>query len=380
MSDLYDVAILGAGPAGATAALALRDSGLRVALVDKSAFPRDKVCGDAIPARCEKVLRTLDPRFAEQLRAFPEKVEIAECRVVAPNLRHFDYAFHIRGYCATRMAFDHFLLDLALQEAQPDFFPGFKATSLHREGSEWRLESRDQNLVARLVIGCDGANGITARQLTALKKIPKHHCAAVRGYYTGIGGLVEDRMEIHFLDDYLPGYFWVFPVGNGIANVGFGMLSDRVAARKANLRALLPEMVAAASGLKGRFAGAKLQGPVTGFGLPMGSRRVPMSGDGFLLCGDAASLIEPATGEGIGNAMLSARIAAETALSAFESGNLGAAALRSHDREVYRKLWKDLQNKYRAQRIIGERKWLMNWLVARANGRGPIRWLMQKVF
>jgi flavin-dependent dehydrogenase len=105
-----------------------------------------------------------------------------------------------------------------------------------------------------------------------------------------------------------------------------------------------------------------------------------MSGEGYLLCGDAAALIEPATGEGIGNAMLSGKLAAEHLKRAFVEGDLSSGNLKSYDEEVYRKLWKDLQNKYRAQRILGERRWLMNWLVARANARGPVRWLMRKVF
>ena len=182
------------------------------------------------------------------------------------------------------------------------------------------------------------------------------------------------------MDGWLPGYFWIFPLPDGRANVGFGMLSNKIGGKKISLRKALPEIVEQAPGLAERFAGATLEGPVTGFGLPLGSRKVAMSGDRFLLCGDAASLIEPATGEGIGNAMLSGQLAGKHLIRAFEIENFSATSLKSYDEEVYDKLWKDLRNKYRAQKILGERRWLMNWLVARANARGPIRWLMKKVF
>lgn len=376
----YDIAIVGAGPAGATCALALRGSGLRVLLLDKAHFPRDKVCGDAIPARCEQVLRKIAPAHAEALRAFSEKVEIAACRVVAPSGEQFDYAFHTRGYCSARLDFDHFLLDLALQDPDLHFVPGEAVRSLSDRGQDWLLETAAGRYVARLVVGCDGANGITARQLAQYRMVPAHHCAAVRGYYQGIADLAPDRMEIHFLDQFLPGYFWIFPLPDGKANVGFGMLSDQVAQHKIKLRAALPEIVAQAPGLAERFRSAQLLGPVTGFGLPMGSRKVPLSGERFVLCGDAASLIEPATGEGIGNAMLSGRLAAEHVQAAFAARDWSAERLRAYDAAVYGKLWRDLRNKYRAQRFLGNRKWLMNWLVRRANRPGPVRWLMRKVF
>ncbi|MEM0995945.1 MAG: geranylgeranyl reductase family protein [Bacteroidota bacterium] len=378
--SIFDIAIIGAGPAGATAALTLRRSGLRVALIDRAGFPRDKVCGDAIPARCEQVLHTLSPKYAAALRAFPQKVEIASCRVVAPNQLNFDYRFHTRGYCSARLDFDHFLQELALREAQPDAFFGQKARAIARTETGWQIALPQGDLHARLIIGCDGANGITARQLTDFRMAPDHHCAAVRAYYRNIQELDPTRMEIHFLDGWLPGYFWIFPLPENRANVGFGMLSRDARAQGIALREALPEITAQSPGLADRFAGARLEGKVAGFGLPMGSRKVPMSGDGFLLCGDAASLIEPATGEGIGNAMLSGKLAAEMALAAFAANDLSAEKLGLYDAHVYGRLWRDLRNKYRAQRLLGQRKWLMNWLVARANARGPVRWLMRKVF
>jgi geranylgeranyl reductase family protein len=376
----YDIAIIGAGPAGATCALALRDAGLRVALIDQAQFPRDKVCGDAIPARCGKVLQQLDPRFAAALRQFPQAVEIASCHVVAPNGGAFDYQFKTRGWCSPRQDFDAFLLDLVRAHSDTDILQGLRIQQLSRQAGDWVLSGPPGQVKARLLVGADGANGITARQLTQQDIHRDHHCAAVRGYYHGIAGLQPDRMEIHLPQGYLPGYLWIFPVGDGRANVGYGMLSSEVARRKIVLRQALPDMLAKVPGLAERFAQAKLEGPIQGFGLPLGARRLPLSGAGFVLCGDAAALIEPATGEGIGNAMLSGQLAAEVLIRACAQGRTDAAFLADYDARVYGRLWQDLRNKHLAQRLIANRPGLLNFLVGAARRPGPIRFLMRKVF
>jgi menaquinone-9 beta-reductase len=376
----YDIAIIGAGPAGATCALALRDAGLRVALIDQASFPRDKVCGDAIPARCGKVLQQLDPRFDAALRQFPRAVQIASCQVVAPNGGSFTYAFQTRGWCSPRLDFDGFLLDLVQAHSATTLLTGQRIAHIGGQAGDWQLQLAEGTLHARYLVGADGANGITARQLTQQTMHPDHHCAAVRAYYEGIEGLVPDRMEIHLPQGYLPGYLWIFPVGEGRANVGYGMLSREVARRKIVLRQALPEMLAQVPSLAGRFAQARALGPVQGFGLPMGARRLPLSGDGFLLLGDAAALIEPATGEGIGNAMLSGQIAGEVLARAHAADRHDAAFLADYDARVYARLWKDLRQKHLAQRLIAGRPGLLNLLIGAAGRPGPIRFLMRKIF
>ncbi|MBK9452567.1 MAG: NAD(P)/FAD-dependent oxidoreductase [Bacteroidetes bacterium] len=376
----FDIAIIGAGPAGATCALALRDAGLRVALIDKSSFPRDKVCGDAIPARAVRVLREIAPEVAQQFAEFPPKTTIRACSVVAPNGQQFTYHFAIPGYCARRIDFDAFLVNAATANPELQFFPGQAVENITREGQIWRIQTTAQVLSAKLIIGCDGANGVTSKQLGAFELDPNHHCAAVRAYFQGVADLQPDTMEIHLVKDGLPGYFWIFPVNAHECNVGFGMLSKHIAERKIALRPALTEIISKTPALAKRFEGAKMQGKVLGFGLPLGSRWMTNSGDGFLLCGDAASLIDPATGEGIGNAMWSAQMAAKHAIKAFQSQNFSAAALSEYSKELHSKLAKELRQKYWAQKLIADRPWLLNWLIGRAGKNGIIAWLVKKVF
>lgn len=379
--DPYDIAIVGAGPAGAACALALQESGLRAVLVDKAAFPRDKTCGDAIPARAEKVLRSIHPSYAERLQAFPKKVDTKGCRVVAPNQSHFDFYFQTPGYCSPRLDFDGLLWDMVREAGKVEMMENFDVREVEREDGNWRIrEKGGREIQARALVACDGAQSRLARQLTGFEVDADHHCAAVRAYFDGVTGVDEQLMEIHFLNDHLPGYFWIFPVGNGRVNVGFGMLSAQVARKKVALRKALEEIVGTAPGIAERFKSARQEGETKGFGLPMGSRKVSLSGEAFLLCGDAAALVEPATGEGIGNAMLSGKMAAEQLVESFLAADLSAGRLEAYDRALYGKLWADLRKKYLAQRFLGERKGIMNWLVGRANRPGPVRWIMKKVF
>lgn len=377
---IYDIAIIGAGPAGATCALALRDAGLQVALIDKASFPRDKVCGDAIPARAVRVLREIAPESAHKLEALPAKTTIRACTVVAPDGRQFTYQFHQSGYCAKRLDFDAFLVNEVLQYPAIHFLPDQGAETIARKGDHWEIACGHAIVHTRFIIGCDGANGVTARQLTGFEMDPQHHCAAVRAYYAGVAGLQADTMEIHLLADWLPGYFWIFPVSASECNVGYGMLSKDIAQRKLALRPAIAEIIAQTPALRERFAQAQLQGKVQGFGLPLGSRWVQMAGDGFLLGGDAASLIDPATGEGIGNAMWSAQIAARWAVAAFTKGDLSAAFLQGYSAELHRKLSKELRRKYWVQRLVADRQWLLNWLIGRAGKRGLVGRLVRKVF
>lgn len=380
MQEGYDIAIIGAGPAGATCALALRASGLRVALIDKAAFPRDKVCGDAIPARAMRVLREVAPESAAAFAGLEAKAAIAACKVVGPRGSAFTYTFHTPGYCARRLDFDAFLVGQVVADGRVDVLTGFEVEEVVQEEGQWRISGGNGTLAARLLIGCDGANGVTARRLADFKMDPDHHCAAVRAYYTGVAGLKPDTMEIHLLEGWLPGYFWIFPLGGDACNVGFGMLSRDVAARKVALRPALGELIAQSPALRARFAGARLHGRVQGFGLPLGSRWVPMSGDGFLLCGDAASLIDPATGEGIGNAMWSGQVAARWALSALRQGRLDAAHLQGYADELRGKLHRELRRKYRVQQWVAGRPRLLDWLLRRAGRRGLVSLLVRKLF
>jgi geranylgeranyl reductase family protein len=380
-TETFDILISGAGPAGTTCALALKDSGLKVAVLEKSVFPRDKICGDAIPTTARKVLQSLSAEYLEQLEKFPSKSKMNGCRVVAPNLSYCNVYFKVGGYTSARFDFDNFMFNLASKNSPAEFFmeESLKAIQSYPDFIEIKT-SKNRILKTRLLIGCDGAHSIATKKLTDTLLDPMHHSGAVRAYYKNVSDTDPGMMEIHFLKDFLPGYFWIFPLQNGVANVGFGVLTQMASDMKMNLRKSLEDIVTTSPVLKERFKDATLVDEIRGFGLPLGSRKVSMSGDRFLLAGDAASLIDPATGEGIGNAMLSGKLAALQAIECFQKNNFTKNFMKRYDDAVYDKLWKDLRNKYYIQRLINNRQWMVNFFIYLSNNNSLFRKMMLKLF
>jgi len=380
MPQGFDVIIVGAGPAGAACAMALKDSGLSVLLADKASFPRDKVCGDAIPHRAVSVLRTLDPEAASALTAVPSTTANRGCRVVAPGGRHVDIAFSLDGYTSPRAGFDDFLFRRAAALPHVTVRTGVAVGDVRiaQEGVE--VDAGGDAFTGAMVVGCDGAHSVVQKKTTALVPDALHHSGAVRAYYRGVEDAVAGRMEIHLFREFPAAYFWIFPMGDGLSNVGLGMLTQRISRHRISLNRTLERITGEDGFLKARFATAHRESEVKGFGLPMGSRRVPLSGHRFLLCGDAGSLIDPATGEGIGNAMLSGMLAAGQVKRCFMNGNFSAAAMRSYDDAVCQKLGTEFRRKHRLQRLLSDRPWLADAAVRLAAGNGWVRKQLQRMF
>ena len=360
--NYFDVIICGGGPAGSTCALALVDSGLRVAVIEKYSFPRDKVCGDAVAAYVPKVLGTLHPKFKEVLSDFTEKVVVNTCRIVAPNTKSFDITYSESGFIATRMSWDNYLFELASAEKNVTFFLNQTITdvAIDKVKGEITVQTNKTLFKGRIVIGCDGAHSIVNKKIVGNKMDLNHYSGAVRSYFQNVTGIPDRTFEIHFIKDLLPGYFWIFPIKDNMANVGLGALSADISRRKLNLRKVFHASINKIEYLKERFKDAKQVGDLEGFGLPLGSRKVTMSGDHFMLCGDAASLIDPLSGEGIGEAMVSGRYAGWQAKKCFEQNNFTGAFMLQYDKQVYDKFWGRHRKNYVIQQFIGRREWLLN--------------------
>lgn len=370
ISEQADIIIIGAGPAGTTCALQLRHAPhLRVILLDKATFPRTKVCGDAIGGHSMKLLAKHCPELVEDFRHFPLKTRTRQTQFFVNHQKPFLIKWVNEAYCCTRIDFDNFLFEGVKKYAKNvEIVEGFSVHQIEQntEGVTVFNKNSSKSYSAKIIIGADGAHSVVAKQLTNTRMEHHHHSAAVRTYFEGVAEMDENTTEVYLSKAFTPGYFWVFPVSETVVNVGFGMLSEEVSKRDINLRKALFEFIEQTPVLKAKFNSAKQIGKIEGFGLPMGTRQVPMSGDGFLLTGDAASLIDPASGDGIGNAIASGIFASEKAIEAFEKNDFSASFLKTYDEQVWQFLGKELRDNTLRLRIYTRFPWLADagaWLM-----------------
>ncbi len=338
------MAVVGAGPAGATAALAARHAGARVILLDASAFPRDKACGDGIAPDALDVLDSLG--VPSPVTGFPP---VPVLRLVSPRGEMVARPADRPAYTVPRRVFDDRLVTAAVA-----------AGAELRRHRVRRVEPHDDRVVidgalaARVVIGADGA-GSTVRRALGVPANPDGHLAlAIRGYAPAPAGPPEQRIVTS--GRHWPAYAWSFPIGDGTANVGYGEVLRGQPLDRAHLldrlAALMPDVdMAAATGWRAHH-------------LPLSTHR-PAPGQGrMLLAGDALSLINPFTGEGIFYAVLSGSLAGATAVQLEgPPATAYAAALR-------RRLGRHLRHSGAAARLA-QRPWIVDGAVraARADQR-----------
>ncbi len=341
----FDVIIVGAGPAGTSCALALKDSNLNILLVYKESFPRDKICGDAIGGRSIKSLDKFAPELIEELRSFGKKEFISTTRFFIDNQKPFNLYWKNESYCIKRFDFDALLLKYAIKNVRTlTFKANFKIDYVVKECDKILVGNKSANTYysANIVVAADGSQSFLAKQLIDLQLDPFNYSAGVRAYYSNIDGTLPNQTEVHIYRNNMPGYLWIFPLGNNTTNVGFGMLSSEISKRKINLRKSLTQIISQNPQLKERFHSAKIEGDVKGFGLALGSRKVKLYGNNFLLIGDAASLIDPKSGDGISNAIESGLISASTIINAHKIKDFSKESLKQYKTDLYKKIGSEL--------------------------------------
>jgi len=362
ITNKYDVVIVGGGPAGSTCALRLINSGLKVVLLEKAVFPRNKVCGDAIPERAISVLKMVSPTLLNDFRKYSNKTFISKTKFVLNDQAGFEINWKDEAYTCKREFFDQFLLESVKKETNIDIIQDFNVTTIHRHNSSIIIgnEQKDICFETNILIGCDGASSIISRRLANNKINYLDHAAAVRGYFKNVKDLIMDTTEVYTLKRFLPGYFWIFPISKDIANVGFGMLSADISNKKVNIRKVFFDFIYSSSVISEKFKDSCLIGKLEGSGLPLGSRRIKIVGNNFLLCGDAASLVDPVSGDGIGNAMLSGKLAAEQIIRSFKANNFSESFLKNYEDNLFKILGRDLKKKTIILRLGSKMPYLLN--------------------
>ena len=322
-----DVIVVGAGPAGATTAFYLAQSGLDVLLLDKSRFPREKVCGDGLTPRAVKTLVGMGISVSEQdgwVRNKGLRVIGAGKRLELPWPELASYPGY--GLVRTRLDLDETLARRA-QQAGARLLEGVTVTGPVRDERTGRMTGvaakdtdggEDRTYLARVVVAADGNSSRLSVAMGLRKRDDRPLGVAVRTYYRTHrhdDDYLESWLDLWDGDRLLPGYGWIFGMGDGTSNVGLGLLNTSAAFGHTDYHALLRKWLEGMPTEWG-FTEENRTQPIRGAALPMGFNRTPHYYQGLLLAGDAGGMVNPFNGEGIAYAMESGEILARTIVQA----------------------------------------------------------------
>ena len=321
-ADEADVIVVGAGPAGATTAFYLAQSGLDVLLLEKSRFPREKVCGDGLTPRAVKALVGMGIRVGEQdgwVRNKGLRVVGAGMRLEMPWPELSSYPGY--GLVRTRHDMDEALARRA-QQAGARLLEGVTVTGPVRHERSGRITGvlarpdggDERRYAARVVVAADGNSSRLSVAMGLRKRDDRPLGVAVRTYYKSPrheDDYLESWLDLWDGDRLLPGYGWIFGMGDGTSNVGLGLLNTSAAFGHTDYNALLRKWLKGMPAEWG-FTEENRTAPVRGAALPMGFNRTPHYHQGLLLAGDAGGMVNPFNGEGIAYAMESGEILART--------------------------------------------------------------------
>jgi flavin-dependent dehydrogenase len=283
-------------------------------------------------------------------------------RFVAPGDFTFDVPFifdynpqihHIPGYTVERKVLDAFMVEEVRRFEEADMRTSCHVTAIERDGEGFVLDTSAGKIRCGILIDASGTSSDFSVPYIKPNPIPKKTAIAVRSYYQGVTGMhPQNYIELYFLKDILPGYFWIFPLKDGKANAGLGLRKDVVLKKKVNLSAVMERIIREHPMIAPRFENAEMLGKPAAYRLPLGNPRFRISGDRYMLTGDAGHLVDPLTGEGVGNALYSGYIAAEQAILCLKDKRFDAQFMKAYDDRIKRVLGKEMSISANMQKLL----------------------------
>ena len=337
MAERYDLVVVGAGPGGSSTAYHAAKAGLNTLLVDRQEFPRDKTCGDGLmPHAASEVALMgladwLDEPHHGRFTGFSIYTRTALLKQNVPPTLHGP-----KGYVARREETDARLLERAVS-AGAQLRTGTRATDLLRStsgrvtGIEAANGDDSMRFDAPIVVIADGIGSFAGNGMKA-----HQNAVARRQYFRGVEGPDRQNLQVFMTEDmnsHGAGYGWVFYLGDGTANVGAGVSTAALARTGRNLKDFYDRFLEEPQ-LADWLQNATPEGPPTSWSLKMGMWGAKRYGQGVMAVGDAGSMVHPISGEGVGYAIESGRLAASWAHEAHARDDFSASVFSGYERQL----------------------------------------------
>ncbi len=382
-----EITIIGAGPAGMSAAMSLAKKGIPCLLIEKAVFPRRKICGDGLSGKTISILRKIDPSIVDELKNLDLITESRAVKFFSPSMKSARIGFNPEnpadppGFICKRIEFDNLLFRKIKSLGQVSVLEEVQINQAEKKDGQLILNDTSQEITieTRLVLIATGTNQNILRLLAPEYLNISGDGVGIRGYFSNVSGIDNDyAIEIHFIKELLPWYFWIFPFNDGSANAGLALPMGIILEKRIGLSKLMFELIEKYPHLHSRFKNAKLEGQMEAARISYFTGRKILAGDNFMILGDLASLIDPFTGEGIGNAMASGMIAADVAEECFRSGNYSTSAVKKYEDNIYLKVESELSLGLKLH-MLARRPRLLNLVIGRAAKNKQVQQLLEEM-
>ena len=414
----FDVIVVGGGPGGSASAAYAAMDGCRVLLLEKAVYPRDKTCGDAVGGKSLKHVSELGVK--PMIEKMPHNrvtgiiFSSANGQSIQCSLPEEEIENKEAGFALPRKEFDYVMFKRSVElvlENGGSVIQDFTVTNVNVDESDEKKiigvtgiiggkKSGNEPLTftAPLTIGAGGYTCPVAKTITEKchdepMRDEVHYCGAYREYWVDVGGCEGEKIpiEIHFIKEVIPGYWWIFPVGvndegKTIVNVGIGMVIKEMNKQSVKLKKLQKWVIEEHPVFSKRFKNATMvEGSGKGHQLPFGSprknapsfqpRRSAMAG--AICVGDAASLVDPFSGEGVGNALVSSKMAISHFDAEKHKDGFPTSQAEAYMIELWDTLGPELTNSFKMQKMV-RKTWLMNWIIKKANKKPAIKDMLEQ--
>ncbi len=351
-----DVCIIGAGPSGTATSLILTKLKIPHYIIDKSTFPRDKTCGDGLILYAYKAMKLLGEDLFNAFLKSPKFIHSKKISLHLSNTSNIEFKESdnrdmIISY-AKRIDFDQFLVShLSDTYANQLFGSGVKELKEESEGIFIKLKN-GKEILSKFVVGADGAKSIVSNKLANNKIDKKLSSTFVSAYFKDIQDLPKgNTAEIRMIYKKMLLFFYVFPLSDGQVNISLGGRSDHIKKYGINLVDDIQNIIKNNKKVKNKFINATKVGNWRGWSIPFHFGSQKISGNRFLLVGDAAGLANAFYKEGIGTGMMSGIIAAKNIDRCLKNDDFSEFSLKKYDEDLKKEFGKLLKFSYFALRV-----------------------------